>query len=71
MIIGATRRALRDGTAREVREDADLSVTEVAEALQVSPSTVTRWECGSRTPSSALALRYGQVLTALKAESRG
>ncbi len=55
----------QSGMARTVRISAGLSLREVAGQIQVSPSTVLRWETGERTPRTALALRYGRVLESL------
>jgi transcriptional regulator with XRE-family HTH domain len=49
---------------RELREQAVLSLSEVAQSLNVARATVSRWESGSRMPSMAsireLAKLYNQ-----------
>ena len=59
------RRALTDGTARRLREQAGLSLTDVARPAGVTASTISRWESGLRVPRTAQALRYAEVLKAL------
>lgn len=54
-----TRRTLPEPRLRAlIREGAKLSQREVAAALHVFPSTISRWESGQREP------RDGEVLTA-------
>jgi DNA-binding transcriptional regulator YiaG len=65
MLIIEARRALSDGRARALREEAGLSQSEVARTLRVTPQAVTRWETGSRTPRGDTALRYARFLARL------
>jgi DNA-binding transcriptional regulator YiaG len=51
---------------RRLREDAGLSLREVARLLEVDVMTVLRWERGSR-PRRANAVRYRALLDALEA----
>lgn len=53
------------GQAREIRETARLSLSELADACGVDEGTLSRWERGQRRPRSAVALRYLAVLDAL------
>jgi transcriptional regulator with XRE-family HTH domain len=41
----------RNGRARRLREQAALSVRELAAMVGVDPSTLSRWERGETTPS--------------------
>lgn len=62
----ANRRALTcSGRARDLRERARLSLSEVASDCQVDVTTVWRWEQGKRRPRGAAALRYAALLSAL------
>ena len=62
----ATVRALAaSGTARSIRLEARLSLSEVADQIGVSTSTVFRWEQGQRKPKGQPALRYGALLAEL------
>ena len=54
-----------NGEAREIRESNLLSVAEVAQAVNVSHTAVSRWERGLRVPRGAAALRYAKLLSAL------
>lgn len=53
------------GAARMIRQSVHLTQGDVAEAIRVSPSTVCRWETGSRAPRGAPALRYLDLLDEL------
>ena len=59
------RRMLNDGTARERRKAAGLSLQDVADAIGVDIASVYRWETRRRTPRRDLALRYADLLDAL------
>lgn len=64
--LAVLRRMVADGTARRIRESAGLSVREVAAAVGVAPSCVSRWERGERVPRhGAAAGRYAEALVAL------
>jgi DNA-binding transcriptional regulator YiaG len=56
---------------RRLREDAGLSIRAFANALDVSPSTLARWEAGERQPIGPHLFVYVDGLRALaKAEKR-
>lgn len=63
--IARVRAMLRSGRAREIREHAGLSVPEVADALNLNPSTVARWERGERVPRGSSAIAYAELLREL------
>lgn len=65
LAIARVRRMLADGSAREHRERARLTQGEVADALGVSPATVSRWEAGQRVPLTRYALAYARLLSLL------
>jgi transcriptional regulator with XRE-family HTH domain len=63
------RRSLPEPPLRRLlRERADLSQLEIAEALGVSRPAVTRWESGQREPRSAMRVKYAQLLERLAQE---
>jgi len=70
-LIAATRRALRTGEARRVREAAGVTAKEMAAACGTSPSYVSMMErlgpdgIPLRVPGTRLALAYGRALAAL------
>lgn len=66
LTIARVRRMLVDGSARQHREQARITQTEVAAALGVTPATVSRWESGERTPTTRLALAYAGLLELLE-----
>ncbi len=56
------RRLAATGAARAMREDAGLSLSELADAVQVHKVTIFRWEHGQRRPRGSAAERYLRVL---------
>lgn len=65
VLIALVRRMVRDGSARRVRLEADLTLSDVGRSLDVTPSTVLRWESGESLPRSEVAERYGSLLAQL------
>ena len=51
--------------ARELRERAQLSQGELAGEIGVEPSTISRWESGSRKPRGKRADAYAGALVAV------
>jgi len=64
----AVRRMVRDGTARRLRQDAGVSMEELARAVGVSKTCVLKWERGDRAPKGENGIRYFLVLTSLAAD---
>ena len=56
--------------ARLIREMVGVSQARMARELGVHRTSVTKWELGVRRPRGAQALRYQELLEALKAEVR-
>lgn len=67
--IAWARRALRTGVARSIREAAGVSGGEFAAGVGVTPSAVSRWERGKRTPRAAEAERVAHALRSLMEEA--
>ena len=63
--LSRIRLLAKSGAARSIRRAADLSLAEVASVVDVSVSTVWRWEHGDRSPRGEAALRYGRLLDGL------
>ena len=59
------RSLTKTGAARAIRNGAQVTQSEIAEAVGVSISTVCRWELGERRPQGQSALRYAEVLNSL------
>ena len=55
------RESASQGETREARLAARLSLAEVAVVLEVSKTTLSRWERGLRRPTGAAALRYARL----------
>jgi transcriptional regulator with XRE-family HTH domain len=69
LLVG--RLAVQDGLGRNLRRQAGLSQAEVAEVVGVTPTTVCRWEGGSRRPTRAAGRRYLELLVALQMREPG
>ena len=67
VLIALVRRMVRDGSARRLRLEADLTLSDLGRSLGVTPSTVLRWESGESLPRSEVAERYGALLAQLDA----
>jgi DNA-binding transcriptional regulator YiaG len=66
--LAAVRALTRSGEARAIRERAGVSLREVGGAVGVSGACVLRWEQAERSPRGSAALRYGELLAALRGE---
>ncbi len=60
--IAKARALARNGEAQAIRERNHLTITEVAKEIEVSTSTVMRWEKGERSPRGDAALRFGRLM---------
>jgi DNA-binding transcriptional regulator YiaG len=63
--LQALRALTTSGKAREIREDAHLSLSDIARSVGAHYSTVSRWESGQRLPRGEAALRYAALLDRL------
>lgn len=63
--LSSARRWAKTGVARIVRERAELTQAEIAEACGVDQSTVALWEKGERTPGGEPAKTYARALVGL------
>ncbi len=63
--LSRVRELAISGEARMIRENARLSTTDLARAIGVDKSTVSRWERGQRAPRGRAALRYEALLARL------
>lgn len=63
-IVARTRTALRSGSARLARIQADVTAAELARAVKVSRTTLGDWEAGRKRPTEAHALAYARALAA-------
>lgn len=60
--VVAARRAGRDGSARATRENADLTLRELAAHLQIHSSSLSEYERGKSRPGPEIAARWMQAL---------
>lgn len=56
------QRLVRTGRLAELREELGLSQSDVARALGVNQSSVSRWEAGRARPRAAHALALAELL---------
>ena len=64
LVLALMRRLVSDGSARALREQAGLSLSDVARAIDTSPTTIWRYERGRR-PHGDVAQRYARLLAQL------
>jgi DNA-binding transcriptional regulator YiaG len=60
------RDALASGEAQKIRERSHLTTGDIARAIDVTPSSVWRYEQLVRSPRGPVALRYGRLLRRLQ-----
>ncbi len=65
-LIAEAHLFIRSGRARELRESTDLTLNDMAAAVGVTGATISRWECGERTPKGERAARYAKALLTLE-----
>ncbi|GAA2347207.1 helix-turn-helix transcriptional regulator [Dactylosporangium salmoneum] len=63
--VAAARRYAKDGTGREIRKRARLSMREVAATIGVSSPTLSNWEIGLTAPHGGPAVKWAELLGAL------
>lgn len=68
--IARVRRMTKDGDARRIRENAEVTQTELGSACGVSGAAIALWESGKRRPTGMAALRYAQALDELAGIAR-
>lgn len=69
LLLARARRLASTGEARRLREQAALSLREVADAVGMPHTTLWRWENGQRTPHGAKASAWALLLDELKAQA--
>ena len=61
-----SRYLAHEGRGRQLREQAGLSLREAARILDVTPSTLSRWERGARPQRGDAPYRYGELVQRLR-----
>lgn len=69
-VIALARRLAQDGTAKQLRLAAGLTLRDAAQAVGCDATTIWHWEKGDR-PKASSAERYGAFLARLIAPSDG
>ncbi len=65
--VAIVRALAAGGSARAIREAAQVSLREASRALKISPATLSRWETGAVSPRAGRqALRWAKFLDDLK-----
>ena len=62
VLLTRARRDAASGRGRALREEAHLSLREVAVSLGVTATTLWRWEAGDRVPRGAAAVAWARLL---------
>lgn len=70
-LLVEARDAARSGRGTRLRVAAGLSQAELAAAVGVSASCVSRWEAGERRPRGEIAVAYVRVLRTLAEQVAG
>jgi len=65
LALAEIRQLCATGAARSIREDAGLSLREIADHLGVGVTTISVWERNEQRPTGDRALRYHQLLLEL------
>ena len=63
--LASLRGLIESGRARQLRENAGISESNMARELEVTQAALSRWETGQRTPQGANARRYARALRRL------
>jgi DNA-binding transcriptional regulator YiaG len=63
--ISTVRQYCRDGSARAIREAAELRLADIAREVGVSVETVSAWERNKQRPTGENAIAYLALLRAL------
>lgn len=71
LLLTDARTHAATGTGRQIRENARLSVAEMATAIGTDRPTLSRWETGKRRPRGDAAVRWALILAELPARSGG
>jgi DNA-binding transcriptional regulator YiaG len=58
----------KNGTGRQIREQAQVPMRLVAEHIGVTEATVSRWETGDRRPRGEPAIRWVELLDEMRRE---
>ncbi|MEX2554396.1 MAG: helix-turn-helix transcriptional regulator [Actinomycetota bacterium] len=66
--VSLARRLARSGEAQRIRAEAELSLNQIAAVVGVTHVTVRRWELGDKRPSGKAAVRYADLLAALRGQ---
>jgi len=64
--LARARQLATNGDGKRIRKQAGLSGAEVARGIDISTSTLWRWEAGQRAPHGPAALRWVALLDQLQ-----
>lgn len=68
--LHAARRYAATGAGRRIRQCAELSMSDIAKAVDVAESTISRWENGLRVPRGTAAARWAELLADIERATR-
>jgi DNA-binding transcriptional regulator YiaG len=66
ILLADARAHARDGTGRTIRQNADLSIAEVAATIGTNRGGLSRWERGEAAPHGPAAISWAALLHTLK-----
>lgn len=67
--VAVIRQQLSSGEAKAIRQRSRLSLSEIASAVGVTPTSVCRWENGECSPRIPEALKYKAIIDELQAST--
>jgi len=65
VLVSQVRRAFRSGKARRMREEAGLSIRELASLAKLPQASLQRWETGSSSPRAEACLAWAEAMRRL------
>lgn len=66
VLLYAAERYATTGDGRRIREAADVSMADVARAINAPESTISRWETSKHLPRGEAAMRWAELLGRLE-----
>lgn len=65
VLVSQVRRAFRSGKARRLREEAGLSIRELASLAKLPHASLQRWETGASLPRAEACLAWSEAMERL------
>jgi transcriptional regulator with XRE-family HTH domain len=65
VLVSRVRRAFRSGEARRMREEAGLSIRELASLAKLPQASLQRWEAGGSSPRAEACVAWAKAMEQL------